>query len=427
MLRDFKGAREAGFTLVEIMIGMLIGLIGIVVIMQVFAVSEGFKRTATSGTDAQVNGAIALYMLEREIRNSGFGENALIAQSGCTNVNMWDNTAGTTRSLRLVPFEIVDVAAMGIPAADANTDVLLISYGSADSAVEGVQVNQQTNASSDMRVYGNREGFRTGDKVVGVQPGAGPGGTPQCSMHELTKVPGANGNCGQGMPAGGSDRLEHNVTGYPNSYNACAVQPATRNKAGGVTDTGGAVVAQLTFAGGARLYNLGGNPVAKIYAVRGGNLTSCDMFQADCTVVGNYQVVANDIVGLSAIYGQDFEGVAAPLTPTRAVGDWTIDRWTRSVRADFNQVARTIAVGIQVTARSGLKEKPRTGTACDATVNANLPDLGQTADWYAGYTPVVGSLAGAQINLASASADWQCYRYKMFQTTVPIRNMIWRP
>ena len=36
---------------------MLIGMIGIVVMMQTFAVSEGFKRTATSGTDAQVNGA----------------------------------------------------------------------------------------------------------------------------------------------------------------------------------------------------------------------------------------------------------------------------------------------------------------------------------------------------------------------------------
>lgn len=423
MLRDIQRAREAGFTLVEIMIAMLIGLIGIVVIMQVFAVSEGFKRTATSGTDAQINGAIALYMLEREIRNAGFGLNALIP-AGCTNVNMWDAPSGTTRNVRLVPFEIVDVAALGIPAADPNTDVILISYGNADSAVEGVQVNQQTNAASDIRVYGNRESYRAGDKVVGMQPGAGPGGTPQCAMHELTKVPGAGGNCGQGIPVGGADRLEHNVTSYPNSYNACLGQPATKNKAGGVTDTSGAVVAQLTFGGGARLYNLGGNPVAKIYAVRGGNLTSCDMFTANCAVVANYQVVANDIVGLSAVYGQDFDGVAAPTTPT---GDGAVDRWTRNVRADFNQVARTLAVGIQVTARSGLKEKPKSGGACDATVNANLPDLGQTLDWYAQYTPVTGSLAGAQINLATASADWQCYRYKMFQTTVPIRNMIWRP
>jgi type IV pilus assembly protein PilW len=205
------------------------------------------------------------------------------------------------------------------------------------------------------------------------------------------------------------------------------VQPATKNKAGGNTDTAGVVVGKLDFSSGGRLYNLGGNPVAKIYAVRNGDLVSCDMFTANCTLAASYTVVANDIVSLSAVYGQDFEGNPAPTTPTRTVGDWAIDRWTRNVRADFNQVARTIAVGIQVTARSGLKEKPRTGNACDATVNANLPDLGQTADWFAGYTPITGSLAGAQINLAAVSADWQCYRYKMFQTTVPIRNMIWRP
>jgi hypothetical protein len=29
---------------------------------------------------------------------------------------------------------------------------------------------------------------------------------------------------------------------------------------------------------------------------------------------------------------------------------------------------------------------------------------------------------------ATTPADeYRCYRYKMFQTTVPLRNMIWRP
>ena len=65
--------RQSGFTLVEILIGMLIGVIGIVVIMQTFAVSEGYKRTATSGTDAQVNGGIATYLMERELRETAGG------------------------------------------------------------------------------------------------------------------------------------------------------------------------------------------------------------------------------------------------------------------------------------------------------------------------------------------------------------------
>ena len=62
-----------GFTLVEIMVGVLIGLIGTVVIFQVFAVSEGQKRTTTGAGDAQQNGVFALFQVERDLRTAGFG------------------------------------------------------------------------------------------------------------------------------------------------------------------------------------------------------------------------------------------------------------------------------------------------------------------------------------------------------------------
>src|SRR5476651_1026693 len=78
-MRSYSNSiRAAGFTLIEVMIALLIGMIGLVVMMQTFAVSEGFKRTATSGTDSQINGGVALYMLQREMRLSGAGMNNLI-------------------------------------------------------------------------------------------------------------------------------------------------------------------------------------------------------------------------------------------------------------------------------------------------------------------------------------------------------------
>src|SRR3982751_3563197 len=98
-------ACRAGFTLVEVMIALLIGMIGIVVMMQVFSVSEGFKRTATSGTDAQVNGAVAMYMIEREIRTSGYNLNDLMSK-GCPVVRLWWNASASGVDLRLVPAEI---------------------------------------------------------------------------------------------------------------------------------------------------------------------------------------------------------------------------------------------------------------------------------------------------------------------------------
>jgi len=82
MRRQSNSIRSAGFTLIEVMIALLIGMIGLVVMMQTFAVSEGFKRTATAGTDAQVNGSVALYMLEREIRTAGYGMNGYLPAAG---------------------------------------------------------------------------------------------------------------------------------------------------------------------------------------------------------------------------------------------------------------------------------------------------------------------------------------------------------
>lgn len=64
---------QAGFSLVEIMVGMVIALLGIIIIFQVFSVSEGIKRTTTSGGDAIQNGGSALFSLQRSLKSAGYG------------------------------------------------------------------------------------------------------------------------------------------------------------------------------------------------------------------------------------------------------------------------------------------------------------------------------------------------------------------
>jgi len=68
-----QASRADGFSLVELMVGMVIGMIAIIVVMQVFSLSEGSKRTTTGGDDAQMSGAVALTMLQRDIRQAGYG------------------------------------------------------------------------------------------------------------------------------------------------------------------------------------------------------------------------------------------------------------------------------------------------------------------------------------------------------------------
>lgn len=65
--------REAGFGLVEIMVGVVIGMLAIIVMMQVFSLSEERKRTTTGGGDAQSTGVIAFYQLQRDLGQAGYG------------------------------------------------------------------------------------------------------------------------------------------------------------------------------------------------------------------------------------------------------------------------------------------------------------------------------------------------------------------
>ena len=74
---------ERGVTLIELMVGMLIGMLAVLVISQVLLVSEGQKRTTSAGADAQVNGALSLYAIQRDIQTAGYGFTSSPAIVGC--------------------------------------------------------------------------------------------------------------------------------------------------------------------------------------------------------------------------------------------------------------------------------------------------------------------------------------------------------
>jgi type IV pilus assembly protein PilW len=354
-------------------------------------------------------------VLEREIRNAGFGVTGLI-NIGCPNLRMWNNSTSAGRTIDIHPIEIVNTGAAGLPAADANTDVLMVIYGASDSFVDGVLADQAADATSDFYITANIGSFRSGDVVVGVQNNAG---TLQCTAHELTRVPYGSGNCSQTAPAAGVNYLEHRVTtGYKGMQRSCTDGASILNKTGGVTTAAGASVVRLSSANNGRLFNLGYGAQIKLFAVRGGNLTQCEWLSQDCTAVANWAVIADNIVSLRALYGTD----------TNA--DGTIDSWSRTTPVSTAQIMGTFGVALQLVARSALKEKPATtagtdysGTNCDATLDKNFPDRGQTAQWYESYN---ATLTAAAVDL-SGLTDWRCYRYKQFQTTVALRNLIWRP
>jgi type IV pilus assembly protein PilW len=405
--------RAAGFTLVEVMIALLIGMIGLIVMMQTFAVSEGFKRTATSGTDAQINGGVALYMLQRELRLSGAGMNNLMTM-GCPYVVVWNSAATSApANLNMFPLEINTV---GVPAGDANTDTITIAYGTAPSFVAGIPLsaNQTATTPPSIPLASNYDTFETGDLFVSVEPGAGAGGAPVCALHEATRTASAAGNCGAALTAA---TVEYGTSAYQqHTPTGCAPATPRFNTANAALP----LVTAQTPAGS--IYDLG-KASFKVYAIRGGNLTMCDWLATDCTAAANYNTIVSDIVSLRAVYGMN-------LTPSVSAvpGDFITTTWQRSpLTTNAFLPSRVTAVALEITARSSLREKTSAGTVCDGTSPSNIsatpdptsPDRAQ--QW------TYQSMAGAGINVSSVSADWNCYRYKLFQTRVPLRNVIWRP
>jgi Tfp pilus assembly protein PilV len=64
---------QAGVGLMEVMISIVISMLLVLVIYQVYEISEGQKRTITAGSDAQQNASYSMYVLGRDLSMAGNG------------------------------------------------------------------------------------------------------------------------------------------------------------------------------------------------------------------------------------------------------------------------------------------------------------------------------------------------------------------
>ncbi len=72
-LKQYMRKQQLGLSLVELMVGLVIGLVTTLVIMQIFSTFEGQKRSTMGSADAQTNGSIALFTIQRDLQMAGFG------------------------------------------------------------------------------------------------------------------------------------------------------------------------------------------------------------------------------------------------------------------------------------------------------------------------------------------------------------------
>jgi type IV pilus assembly protein PilW len=64
---------DLGFSLVELLVATAITLISLLIIVQVFSVYDGWKRTTTGTAQSQENGLLGAFSIERDLRHAGFG------------------------------------------------------------------------------------------------------------------------------------------------------------------------------------------------------------------------------------------------------------------------------------------------------------------------------------------------------------------
>lgn len=333
---------QSGLGLVELMVAMVIGIIGVLVMMQMFAVSEEQKRTTVSGSDSLTSGAIALATLQRDIQQSGWGiSNG--ATIGCTITGLI-NGGG---SLLLAP---VSINPAGITR-DANTDVLQVVSGAGNGSVEGALIESALSGSQYDNVVGSLS-FGVGEMVFATQ--AVRPATCSFTQGKVTLV----------------DR------------------PAiTLN-----TDVGGAA--------GGRLFSLGVAPTVRLYAIRGGNLTMCDYMDRDCSADTSAMTSAQ----VNALWVPIAENIVSMRAVYLPAGNQT------SPTCGWGQIP---AVRIVLVARSSQPEK-----------NLDWPSHTQHVT---GTAPTWTASGAAAISLPSPNATWptwQDFRYKVFESVVPLRNVV---
>lgn len=346
----------AGFSLVELMVGIVIALLGSIVIFQVFSVSENYKRISVSGSDAQQNGAIGLLAIERDLHMAGFGINDLTLM-GCTVQAYNQNLVPTDFTFPLLPVQIVqgagNNATTGVGTA---SDTVSVMYGSAGTGMASVNIIENMASSDAAYRISNRYGVRVGEFVVAAEAGL------DCTLSQVTSLPGG----------GNADTVPHDTGNYTNE--AGGVVPATFNKPGG---------SGVSYTANGRLYNLGLSPGRNTYAIQNNTLI------VRSGLIETTVEVADNIVSLQALYCKDL--VNTPPT------NFTTCNATPPV--SWDQVGSVI---IGLVARSA---KPEID---NVTASSSIAWPGGTFD-------------------VSADPNWRRYRYKLFQTTVPLRNFIWRP
>lgn len=237
-------SQESGFTIVELMVALVITMLASIGIYSVFAQSEAQQRTTSETADAWQQARIAMAMLEKDIRNAGYGT------PNCSQVYTYykDPSTNVVSTPTLYSIESSPQTSSSPGSYDASattglsTQSLTLTYGISSTAGANTSIQCEHPASASNLFVESATGINTNDMVVLSEAGK------PCVLTQVTNVGGAGGGGGSSgtSTCGSGTNVVHN-DGLSN-YNA----------PGGSTDNPfQRVGTDPAFGAGARFTNLG--------------------------------------------------------------------------------------------------------------------------------------------------------------------------
>lgn len=352
MLLKIKLGRQAGLSLPEMMVGMVIAMVLTIVVLQVVGVVELQSRTTIGAADSQTNGTIAMYTIERDLQVAGF---SLMPQTDsgleCTTFNL-----GTSGVTSFSPVAVADgVASAGVSASDTIT----VRYG---NALKGGIFSQITAAP-----VGNS---------VSVTNNLG------CRVNDIALI----------------------VSGTT----------CTLSRISGPADLDTPAVASTTTV---QLNDAASNPTVAAAAAAGANLACLGTWTESTYTVANGTLMRNGVPLLAGIVNLQVQYGISGLANSNVITGWVDPSgatWAAPSVADRNRIK---AVRVAVVARSDRMEANDVTTACSSTTAAAPTGLCAWAGSAASPAPV--------LDLSQGDPNWRRYRYRVYESIIPVRNMIW--
>lgn len=150
--------KQNGLGLIETLVGLALGLIVALAVFQIYATWDGRQRTSVAKAEGLSQGALAAYLLERDLQQAGWGLSNVGGAANCALQGVTAFNAGGVVSPVLLPVQIRNLGAQ---------DDLVVLYGSSPlrtlqailvaNGIQGSELTMQQRASG---------GFVVGDQVL---------------------------------------------------------------------------------------------------------------------------------------------------------------------------------------------------------------------------------------------------------------------